>query len=361
MKNEIERIVILYTRISGYLSACLRTLKDAYNIQILLYRWQEFDNAPFDTRLINFIDFNYIRSNEDTNEIIKRIEKFDPQALYISGWTDKGYVKTAKTFRNKGIPIISGMDAQWKGTVRQIVACQVARWYLHPAIDILWVPGERQRVFAKKLGYTGNCCWNGMYTCDWVKFANVIKNRSTNHSPFFLYVGRYVDVKGIDILTQAYELYRTTVEQPWSLVCAGAGPLKFLLQNKAGIDDRGFFQPDALPKLMGESSAFILPSRKEAWGVVIQEAAASGLPIICSEATGASVHLVQDGYNGFVVESGNPMHLSEKMIQLHRLSREQRYLMGERSHELSKQYTPQRWAETLVNGLKTWQEQNRTV
>ena len=197
-----------------------------------------------------------------------------------------------------------------------------------------------------------------MYTCDWVKFANVIKNRTTNHSPFFLYVGRYVDVKGIDILTQAYELYRTTVEQPWPLVCAGAGPLKFLLKNKAGIDDRGFFQPDALRKLMGEAAAFILPSRKEAWGVVVQEAAASGLPIICSDASGASVHLVQDGYNGFVVESGNSMHLSEKMIQMHRLSKEQRYLMGERSHELSKQYTPQRWAETLVNGLKTWQSLN---
>ena len=99
---------------------------------------------------------------------------------------------------------------------------------------------------------------------------------------------------------------------------------------------------------------FVLPSRKEPWGVVVQEAAASRLPVICSEACGAGVHLVQDGYSGFIVGNENPNHLAEKMIQFHNLSQEQRRLMGIQSHEMSKQFTPQRWAETLIRGIETW-------
>ena len=144
------------------------------------------------------------------------------------------------------------------------------------------------------------------------------------------------------------------MKNPWPLVCVGTGPHKTLLQKRPGIEDRGFIQPDDLPALMGEASAFILPSRREPWGVVVQEAAASGLPIICSEASGAGVNLVQDGYNGFVAENENVAHLAEKMIQLHGLSREQRRLMGERSFELSKQFTPERWAETLICGIERW-------
>ena len=148
----IKRIAFLYTHISGYLSACLRALKDNYDVEIILYRWPETENAPFGKNLIEFIDYNHIRSGEGSGDIIKYLESLDPQAIYISGWADKGYLKAVKYFKNKGTPIVSGMDAQWRGNLRQRLACMAAKWYLHPAIDILWVPGERQRVFAKKLG-----------------------------------------------------------------------------------------------------------------------------------------------------------------------------------------------------------------
>ncbi|TRZ88388.1 MAG: glycosyltransferase [Methanosarcinales archaeon] len=351
---SIKRIAFLYTRVSGYTSACLKALKEIYSVKILLYRWPESGNAPFNKKLVDFADINHIRNNQRSAEVINALEQFNPQAIYISGWTDKGYMKAARNFKRQGVPVVSGMDRQWNGALRQRIACLIARWYLHPAIDVLWVPGERQRAFAKKLGYTGNRCWSGMYACDWEKFASVKKKGSENHPPFFLYVGRYVDVKGIDLLVMAYKYYREKVENPWPLVCAGTGPQKSLLQNQVGIEDRGFIQPNNLPDLMGEAAAFVLPSRKEPWGVVVQEAAASGLPIICSKASGAGVHLVQDGYNGFVVENGNTDHLAEKMIQLHSLSAEQLTLWGERSHELSRQFTPQRWAETLISGIETW-------
>ncbi|HEX7069346.1 MAG TPA: glycosyltransferase family 4 protein, partial [Rhodothermales bacterium] len=193
--------------------------------------------------------------------------------------------------------------------------------------------------------------WSGCYACDWDRFAAVRERAKENRPKAFLYVGRYVPVKGMPVLLEAYRTYRTMVRSPWPLICAGAGPLKSLLEGQEGVTDHGFVQPDALPELMARASAFVLASNREPWGVVVQEAAATGMPLICSDACGASVHLLQDGYNGFVFETGNSSHLAECMARVSEASDDAFARMSEGSFELSKQFTPERWAETLVKGI----------
>ena len=61
-----------------------------------------------------------------------------------------------------------------------------------------------------------------------------------------------------------------------------------LLRNQPGITDAGFMQPAQLPQAFRDHGVFVLPSRYEPWGVVIAEAAASGLAVICSDACGAA-------------------------------------------------------------------------
>jgi len=75
------------------------------------------------------------------------------------------------------------------------------------------------------------------------------------------------------------------------------------------------------------------------------------LPLICSDACGAAVHLLQDGYNGLLFENGNARHLSACMVRLAQLAPPALEEMGQRSHELSRQFTPRRWADTFVSGL----------
>jgi glycosyltransferase involved in cell wall biosynthesis len=118
-----------------------------------------------------------------------------------------------------------------------------------------------------------------------------------------------------------------------------------------GIEELGFVQPDKLPALMKQAGALVLASRREPWGVVVHEAATAGLPILCADVAGAAVHLVQDGFNGVVFEAGNARHLAQGMERMTRLSVEERAAMGRRSHLLSTQFTPQRWADTLVRGV----------
>ena len=345
------KLLVLYTRLSGYSIACLRAYRDITGAELLVYAWPNQKNAPFDS--VAFSEIGDMRSRAETAVPIidDSIEKFQPDAVLVSGWVDKGYVKICRKLKKQGVPIVAASDTQWKGSFRQYIASVLAPWYVQKFIDVLWVSGERQRQFAARLGYSGSNCWDGCYACDWAAFSQQYADSDLlPHKPKFLYVGRYAPEKGLDILAKAYQLYCREVQEPWELICAGAGPLRDVLLE-AGAVDRGFVQPNELPILMHEASAFILPSRYEPWGVVAQEAAASHLPLILSSACGSSVHLLRPYHNGFNFESGSVPELLHALKSMHMLKAVQRKEFGKASFEISKQYTPQRWAVTLMNGL----------
>lgn len=344
----MKRFAILYTEPGSYTHSCLAALRDIYNCEILAITYPTAKNAPFESNPLFGMGELFDRNSfQSSAEIATKVLDFQPDAVYVSGWSDKQYLQTARIIKKSGVPVISGLDTQFYGRLRQHFGTWMSRYYLKNAFDVLWVPGERQAAYAARLGYRGNRCWQGLYCCDWVKYdlarRNVIAQKNQ-----FLFGGRYIESKGIDVLLDAYAQYRKAVSNPWNLVCAGAGPIKPHFDGIEGIQDLGFVQPRDLPAIMAESGAFVLPSRNEPWGVVVQEAAAAGLPLICSDAVGAAVHLLQDYFNGFLFRTGDVHHLVDRMIALSNMSENRRKLMGQNSHELSKQFMPERWAETLV-------------
>lgn len=331
--------------------ACLEELHSTFDVELLIIRIPPSENAPFEISEIEWINELYDLNQLTASEIQLILDNFNPDALFMSGWFEDRYLRVARTMRKRGIPVIAGSDAQWTGSVKQQLAKLISKWYLKSAIDVLWVAGERQRQFAAKLGYRGAEIWSGYYACDWDTFSQYYEPDLSAEPRHFLYVGRYIPRKGLDTLIRAYQIYRNRVTHPWDLICYGAGELEHILDNAVGITNRGFIQPDNLPKMMAEASAFILPSRKEPWGVVAQEAAATGLPLVCSDACGSAVHMLVDGYNGYRFETGNSQHLAACMEKISSRSDEHLTLMGSRSYELSKLYSPTRWANTLYNGI----------
>jgi glycosyltransferase involved in cell wall biosynthesis len=353
------KVALLHTRLSGYLAACLRELKCNCNAELLIYCWPQQQDAPFDARQFADLGMIYNRQQQTDPEILESVRAFHPNAILTSGWIDKGYVRICRQLRNDGIPVIAGCDTQWTGSVRQQIAGLTAKWHIRRSIDVLWVTGERQAVLARALGYHGDRLWDGYYACDWEAFAKA-STRETGHEdrksssadlPYFLFVGRYVEEKAIDVLADAYLEYQRRVAHPWRLVCAGTGPLRDRLL-RAGAEDRGFVQPSDLPALMHSASAFILPSRFEPWGVVVQEAAASRLPLILSDACGAGVHLLREHLNGYSFPLGDKRSLADRMIAMTEIDPHTRLSFSNLSFQLSQQYTPNLWALTLVHGLK---------
>jgi glycosyltransferase involved in cell wall biosynthesis len=88
----------------------------------------------------------------------------------------------------------------------------------------------------------------------------------------------------------------------------------------------------------------VLPSISENWGVVIQEAAVAGMPLICSSECGATVHYLMDGYNGYVIEAGNVESLKQALKRMAAASTEELARMSNASLGLAEQITPRRWA-----------------
>jgi glycosyltransferase involved in cell wall biosynthesis len=308
--------------------------------------------APFEDRQFQELGEIQSRDSSSGDLMFERVSAFNPDAILVGGWADHEYMTVCRKMRAKDTLVVAGSDTQWKGGFRQHLAGFTAVLHIRRAIDVLWVSGERQRAFASVLGYKRERCWDGNYACDWNLFSSARRRDArTDQPPYFLFVGRYVHEKGIDTLAKAFKIYRELVPDPWNLVCAGRGPLADAIQS-AGAQDRGFVQPQNLPDLMSGAGGFVLPSRFEPWGVVIQEAAAVGLPLICSDACGAAVHLLRDHYNGYTFPAGSARTLAERMAKMSLIEDEQRSKMGERSFQLSKQYTPERWADILIDGIE---------
>lgn len=348
----MKRFALMYTRPGSYTRACLEALRAKYGVEIFAVEYPLSEKAPYKVSPLSGVAALACKTEfRKASELADRIIKFNPDAVYISGWSDKLYMAAAKLLRGAGIPVISGLDAQYKGTLRQHVATRLAPYLLKPSIDVMWAAGERQRYFAQRLGYAGSKCWEGLLCCDWEHFA-LPEGDISERKRQFLFVGRYVVAKGLDTLLDAYRSYRASAEHPWDLVCAGAGPLGSVFEGQAGVRNLGFVQPDQLPELFRESSAFVLPSRHEPWGVVVQEAAASRMPIICSDRVGAAVHLVKNFYNGFVPPADDADSLADCMLRISKATPEKLVEMGERSFSLGQQYLPERWADTLVSGVE---------
>ena len=351
MKSNIKHIAFLAPELAGYTAACQCKLKELFAVELLVIHWPIAKEAPFQDTIFSHIDHRYDKGNLSLKKMIALLKEFNPQAIVISGWMDKDYLKIAKAMRRQGIPVIAGCDTQWKGSIRQRIGQLIAPFYLHPSIDVMWATGERQKKLVRRLGYRNERCWTGYYACDWEKFRIHATRSYSKARKAFFYVGRYIPRKGIDLLVEAYQQYRQKSKDPWELWTAGTGSEAHLLEGIEGIKNLGFTQPNQLPGILQEVGAFVLPSRVEPWGVVVQEAAAAGLPLICSDACGASDHLLKHNSNGFLFENGNVEQLSDSLVKIASLSSEKWENMSQLSFELSKQYTPEIWAKTLIEGV----------
>ncbi|MDC1198088.1 glycosyltransferase family 4 protein [Algibacter sp.] len=381
------KLLVLHRRLSGYFIASLARVFEA-EVTTKVVAWPNQKDAPFGEGVLKAIGPVQDRDAFSDAALLAMANDFNPDVVLVAGWSDPGYVKVCKALKARGVLIVSGCDTQWKGSLRQHVASVIAPWHVQRFIDVFWVSGERQRQLAAKLGYTGARCWDGYYACDWDLFSAVAEKRFLKAETLkaesgswkaesgdlraesgdlraevdrsFCFVGRYAPVKGLDTLAEAYRIYSSQVESPWKLICAGRGECREQLLS-AGAEDRGFIQPSDLSQFLAEATVFILPSRFEPWGVVVQEAAATGLPVIVSDVCGAGVHLLRDRWNGRSFAAGDAAHLTECLLWMHWQSDAQLAEMGRNSFELSKQYTPERWARTLIEGVEGLKSGNGKV
>ena len=351
MSGRRPRIAVLWNPLSGYMHAQLTALATEGAELLLFYRSAQAD-APFDDdALKGSIDAHRWSARPDDAELDRLLDRFDADAILVSSWQIGPYRRAARRWRGRTLRVLC-MDNQWWRTPRQRAGVAIARWLIHPTYDAAFVAGDRQADFAERLGFSAeNIIW-GLYTCDYPTYAAVAERRGAALPPSrFLFVGRLVESKAIDVMAEGYRLYRSRVPHPWPLLVAGTGPQEGLLRRVDGVEMLGFVQPGELPSVFDDAGCLLLPSRFEPWGVVVHEATAAGLPVVCTRVCGAATRLVLDGYNGVVMSTGNASAVAEGLSCISRAGDRERRAMGEASRTLAAQYSPERWATNLLRRI----------
>tara|TARA_B100001758_G_C18416572_1_gene620398 strand:+ start:3408 stop:4463 length:1056 start_codon:yes stop_codon:yes gene_type:complete len=132
----------------------------------------------------------------------------------------------------------------------------------------------------------------------------------------FLYVGRLVKHKNVESLIQQFNI--NFIDKPAVLRIVGSGDRAEYLENKYASDKVIFtgkkFNID-LEKEFKNASCFVCPSEFEPWGLVVNEALSSSLPVIATNEVGASFDLIKDKNTGFVVNNMNDF--GNRMIELY--------------------------------------------
>jgi glycosyltransferase involved in cell wall biosynthesis len=130
--------------------------------------------------------------------------------------------------------------------------------------------------------------------------------------PRYLFVGRFIERKGIDVLLAAFRRVDRGV-----LWLAGDGPLRSFVEEEAKKDPRvrilGYADEESLPELYRRADVLVVPSLFEAWGLVVHEGLAYGLPVIATDQVAAADDLVESGVNGYVVAAGAEEALATAM------------------------------------------------
>jgi len=183
---------------------------------------------------------------------------------------------------------------------------------------------------------------------------------------YFLASARFIEKKNLSTLIEAYAEYRrrssafakATADKeiaanvPWDLVVLGDGPLRETLNSQLSslnlnehVHLPGFEPYDELPVYYALANAFVHASTTEQWGLVVNEAIASGLPVIVSDRCGCVPELING--NGFTFDPTNEHELTARLLEMASLSDQERKRLGENSYRIAANFAPERFGEGL--------------
>jgi glycosyltransferase involved in cell wall biosynthesis len=234
--------------------------------------------------------------------------------------------------------------------------------------------GSRSRQYLRMLGARESNIFTAFSTVDVAHFQRVSYAARMNRDHrkqalgirrrrVILYCGQFIERKGLRTLVNAYAAIKSEFEDV-SLVLVGYGPLQQSLERliaARALEDVHFLnhvELSEMPELYAIADLFVLASREETWGLVVNEAMASGLPVIVTDGVGCAPDLVVEGANGYVVAVGDSNAIAARCLDL--LRNEERLVrFSECATSHIHGYTPERAARQFaravyhVTGLST--------
>ena len=310
---------------------------------------------------------------EIARRLAQSLDRFRPAVVVVPGWASPAAWAAMHWCKQRGVAMVCLSEStawdeppsSWKLALKKRLLRRFAS---------ALVGGQRHRDYLVQLGFAPDRIFFGYDAVDNDYFAtssdtiraNATSVRREHNLPenYFLASARFVEKKNLAWLLDAYAQYRNRVGAPaWSLVLLGDGPLRPELERQRAalkLQDHvllpGFKQYVELPAYYALAGAFIHPSTVEPWGLVVNEAAASGLPLLVSDRCGCTPELVRDNVNGFTLNPFEPLHLLGAQATVDKLAKIAapgfpRAAFAAASRQIVADWGPARFARGLADAI----------
>ncbi len=375
------RVAVIFHRVGPYHCARLEAAArqcDVTAIELVAetqdYAWSPVKDTGGYSRLTLFTsgDTRTMSAKQVFGRTENALQNCRPDAVAIPGWSDKGALAALRWCMETGTPSIlmsesTALDesrVRWREWIKE----RIARLY-----STALVGGQRHVDYLAELGMPRKQIFTGYDVVDNEHFrqkAVEVRNQRSEvrqkyglPENYLLGSARFIKKKNLPTLIRAYARYRQlagnrddgeriTDNKPWDLVLLGDGPLRETLNSQLStlnlhghVHLLGFKQYDELPVYYALAKAFVHASTTEQWGLVVNEASASGLPVIVSSRCGCVPELVQD--NGFTFDPMNQQELASRLFEMASLSDDERERLGDASRRIAANLGPDRFGEGL--------------
>ena len=273
-----------------------------------------------------------------TPGIVGALRNAQPDVVVISGWSTFASQAAIGWCRAHGVAyvlLVESHDLEPRSAWRRAIKGAVVPRLVRAAGNVLVVGSAARESVVARGAASVRLFANTVDVAAWSARAQQLERRRADDDILVLSVARLVPEKGLDDLIRAVA---QAGDPRLRLVLGGDGPQRQALVELAGelgvrLSILGHVTEAELAQMYVDADAFALLSLHEPWGVAVNEASASGLPLLLSDRVGAASDLLDDGGNGFLVPADD---VEAAAAALKRLADdpELRRAMGARSREL---------------------------
>lgn len=250
--------------------------------------------------------------------VAERLDAADPAALILNGYDTPTLWSAVAWARRRGRAVLfrsdsNGFDERTRsGLWRTVIKPPVVRAFFRD-VDAFLSIGSANDDYFRLYGVPDERIFRAGFLVDGEGYYRLANAERSAGRPFrrelgirqsrvLLFAGRFVPAKGIVDLVEAFRGVLRDFPDT-ALLLAGDGPLRREIEGRcAAIRDHvyfaGFLQPEQIGRAYGAADVFVLSSRHEPWGLVVNEAMAAGLPVVAAELVGAAADLVIPGRTG---------------------------------------------------------------
>ncbi len=371
--HRTHRLVFLTNALPGYRVTTFEALERRVDALTLLVSGHEvapgYDDSKLDVGIVKSLKIPLKRRHPSGYSepyevhlplgLLGQLRAFRPDAIVAAEMGLRSAIAVLyRNFVNRSCALLVHADLSehtelGRGRLRWLI-----RRAMVPFVDGFLVNGESGARYMQRLGVPRNRIRLFPYATDVGLFGGTPSADVTDPVLRLLYVGRVVELKGLEpFVARLAEVLARRPEQQVEMVIAGDGDRRQALAEmplppNLRLTLCGQVSYERLPATYRRAHAFVMPTLGDTWGLVVNEAMASGRPVIGSHRSQAVTELVKPEYDcGWQFDPNDADSMMGAITKLLDTPRGRLAEMGQRAREVALRISPDAVAERLLDAI----------